>query len=394
MPFPARNRGGQPVRISVLVRDLDRMTRKFRDGIFRYAKGRGWMVVTVECGDRYGKCFNLNSLSDERSAEAGFRMRDSDGCIFICGGRDGILTGIRRRKIPVVFLDRRRVRQNEICVTDDSESVARAAARELLSLGFEDFAYAPWPEWVDWDWPVIRGRAFSQEIRRGGGRFHQYAKGGLSDWLAALPKPCGVFAANDFVAGKVVSICEGLGIRVPDEIAVVGVDNDPQICENATTSITSVEQDVEHGGYIAAQALDSLLRPGEVTCDERCYGVKGIIHRASTRPAGDVRVAKGLEHIRLHAAERLTPDSVAKVIGCSRNLADLRFKAAVGKTVHDEIVDARVALVKEHLRNPDRMLSAIPDFCGFASAVDMRRVFKAKTGMTPREWRRTNLPPL
>ena len=131
-----------------------------------------------------------------------------------------------------------------------------------------------------------------------------------------------------------------------------------------------------------------------MSCDERCYGVKGIVRRASTRLAGDVRVAKGLEYIRLHAAERLTPDSVAKVIGCSRNLADLRFKAIVGKTIHDEIVDARIALVKEHLRNPYRMLSAIPDFCGFASAVDMRRVFKLKTGMTPREWRTANLPSL
>ena len=347
--------------------------------------------MTVECDDRYEKCFNLASLSDDRSAETGFRVCDSDGCIFVGVGWDGLWGRIRKYKIPTVFLDHRRSRRNEICITDDSESVAQIAAQELMSLGFKDFAYVPWPESGEWDWSDIREKAFSRAIRRGGGRCHRCVRGRLSGWLAALPKPCGIFAANDFVAGKVISVCEGLGLNVPDEIAVLGVDNDPQICENAKTSITSIEQDIEQGGYLAAQALDSLMRPGAVSCRERRYRVKGIVRRASTRLSGDMRVAKGLEYIRLHAAERLTPDLVAAALGCSRNLADLRFKAAVGKTVHDEIVDARIALVKDHLRNPDRMLSAIPDFCGFASAVDMRRVFKAKTGMTPREWRKATL---
>lgn len=375
------------MKISVIVNSLDWMPRKFRDGIFRYAKGRDWEIRTVEFDDRTATCFNLASLSDDHSAEDGFRISDSDGCIFICGGVDYLLKGIRGRRIPIVFLDRSRLRANEACVLGDSSEIARTAAKELLALGFGDYAYAPWPDRVIWS--DVRGAAFEKAICAAGRRFHRLGRGNLSDELDRLPKPCGIFAANDFVANKVVSLCHAQEIAIPSRIAVLGVDNDPQICENARTSISSVEQDIELGGYRAAEVLDGLMQGRDCARTDVTYGVRQVERRASTRLVrnSDRRVLAGLEFIRRHATERITPADVATALGCSRNLADLLFKASVGHTVHAEIVRMRVERVKAHLLQPNRDLSAIHDFCGFASAADMRRVFKASTGLTPSQWR-------
>ena len=182
---------------------------------------------------------------------------------------------------------------------------------------------------------------------------------------------------------------------VPEEIAVIGVDDDEQLCENAATSISSIRTDHEKSGYLAAELLAKCLsHRGAGKVGSMTFGTVGVHRRASTRhlTTQDVRVQRALEFIRRHVSERITVPDVVCEMGCSRRFADLRFREIVGHTILDEIRSVRMDCVKELLQKPDQSLSAIPDICGYVSLPALCREFKKLTGSTLRKWKKDNVP--
>jgi LacI family transcriptional regulator len=278
-------------------------------------------------------------------------------------------------------------------VYSDAASIARAAARELMASGIDDFAFIPYPE--DARWNQRRGEEFARIVRQNGKRFHLLENvpwtklvQSLAEQLKRLPRPCGVLAVNDDVAREALVACEAAGIDVPGDIAVVGVDNDVEICENTSVTLSSVAIDYLASGRLAAQLLaDRMAHPASKP-SSRTFGVWTLVRRASTRRCHDRRISAALEKIRREACSKVTSAQVAQAMGVSRRHADLLFTATVGHPIFEEIRAVRIARVKEMLANPRQELAALPDFCGYGSLAELCRDFRRATGMTMSDWRK------
>lgn len=295
-------------------------------------------------------------------------------------------------RLPLVYSNRNMssLDGSTPCVGSDSYAIAEIAFRELFSRDCAAYAYLEW--FLPTSWSVERGEAFERLVRSADSRFFRHrmpeVKDGappaeLSEWLVGLPKPCGIFAVNDRVGCCAVSSAVKAGVSVPHDVAVVGVDNEVRQCEASPVPLTSIPQDNEGGGWMAAQLLDDLMAGRPVRLAQ--MRVLDIVRRASSHCPLDRRVERAVEFIRNHAFERIGTDDVVAVMGCSRSLAYLLFKKMTGHSILHELHSVRLTKAKELLRSgmPSGVVS---DMCGFASPVDFRRRFKMQTGMTPKQW--------
>jgi len=394
------------------------INRRSFDGLYSTARGKGWNVQTVE----YDSAAGMMSLSAGKAGCAIdvpelLKFWKPDGCIVELGVGQTRLKPDEFDRVPAVFLEWHpsMAPHGAACVYCDSEAIAACAARELLSLGVAHYGFVPFTiappkrekgaERTASDeiyWSRERRECFEKLVRMNGwpvecypgkmsGEYAAKPDASLVRWVDRLPKPCGVFAANDAVARKVICACQTAGVAIPDDLSIVGVDDWLELCENTEPTLSSVRPNNESSGRIAAELLSEMMSKGLKRAKSRTFGVIGLTRRQSTmrRPGMDPRVLKALEHIRCHACERLAPSDVFAVMGCSRSLANLRFREEVGHTILDEIHAVRIEKVKELLTRSDRNVATIPDFCGYASLADLRRVFKQRVGCTLGEYRRS-----
>ena len=281
----------------------------------------------------------------------------------------------------------------------DQRDVARAAADLLTRKGLVHFAYVPAP--IDDDELNERERAFCRTLLRKGfdvnvynthsAVTHRWANeiSALSDWLAALPKPCGVMAVFDQRAKHVIDACRLSGIAVPEQVQVIGVDNEEFICEQTMPSLSSVLPDFEGLGYRAAEQLDKVLRRPTARTVTLKAKVKGVVERLSTADSrGAARcVALAREFIRQHAATSISVADIIRSSHTSERLLQRHFRAICGKSVRDELIESRLNLVKEHLRSTRIPIKHIGDFCGFPSTKHLMDLFKRRFGLTMSAYR-------
>ena len=208
--------------------------------------------------------------------------------------------------------------------------------------------------------------------------------------LTDLPHPLAVFAVRDRAAFKVLGICRRARIAIPDEAAVLGVDNDELFCNSLKPPLSSLLPDHEQVGFLAARELERLMRHGggrEVVLSE---SVKRVVLRESTRiipPAARI-LAQALDYINEHATGDLRVSDVARRVGVSRRLLDLRFRQLHGETVLDAIVRARLDRIQRKLRDASTRVADVAADCGFSSPAAFTRFFTAHVGVSPTAWRR------
>ena len=174
-------------------------------------------------------------------------------------------------------------------------------------------------------------------------------------------------------------------------MALIGVDDVSYVCENSRPTLSSIRQDFGLAGRTAAALLQDMMDHPRRTWAPRPYAGGIVVRRESTSfvKGGDRLVLAAVEFIRRHACEGIGPLDVVAELGCSRRLADLRFTRATGHTILDEIHAVRLERARELLRNPRIDYASLPDFCGYNSLVDLRRVFRKRTGMTMGEYRKS-----
>ena len=367
-------------------------------GIQAHAHEAGWRLQTIEYVRRRASRYSLSRSPTGESVADLIDFWHPSGIIVHClhppvGFRQDDFPGL-----PVVFLDRTpdTLPEGTACVHCDPESVTRTAALELMQPGFNDFAFVPW--FHDQAWSRWRGDVFARLVAMNGKRLHVFRhpanaadKRHLADylapWVASLPKPCGVFAVNDQIAEGVLAACLMEGIAVPDEIAVVGVDDNVGVCENTNPTLSSVGLDFEGGGRAACALLGKLMAGRTPSPAVRLFGALRLTRRESSLSLSvpDAAVRKALEFIRLHACEGIGPRDVVRAMGISRTQADLRFRAAVRHTLLDEVHLVRLAHAKE-LVACGVAPAAIADMCGYSSLADLQRVFRRRVGKTMRAW--------
>ena len=291
-------------------------------------------------------------------------------------------------KTPVVYLDRTpRTKGNFLDVIQDYAENGRTAARELLQPEIADYAFVGYKNPTAWS--QMRGDAFAKAIRLQGRSCHVFptATDGdrtrqLETWLRNLPKPVGLFAANDRTAHEVHSLCTRNSIRIPDDVSILGIDNIASICESVTPKISSVLSDFEQSGWMCADLLMKRLANPRLRKAVRLYPSLGVVRRASTdlRSGYDSRTLFAVNVIRARACEGLTVDDIAAEMGCSRRMAELKFRQTTGRTIKDLITETRLARAQVLIRDRDIPISDVARSCGYSTENALRIAFVKRFG--------------
>ena len=287
-----------------------------------------------------------------------------------------------------------------VFIWNDNADIGRRAADHLLEGGnFASFGFVNAFIWQGL-WSEARGAAFRQALAAAGHSPASYPlrddcgspkdAAALRNWIKALPKPAAVLAAADWRAVQVFDACQAAGFRVPGQVSLMGVDNNDFDCFGIVPSLSSVQPDYEGIGYRAAAELDALMADDRRATHARItIPARALIVRGTTKPIppATVLVRQGLAYIRAHACERITPSDVARQLGVSRRLAELRFSQICGKTVRAAIEEERLERVRRLLLRTDHPLSHIAEQTGFLAVSHLSSLFKKRFGTSPLAWR-------
>jgi LacI family transcriptional regulator len=311
-----------------------------------------------------------------------------------------IAAALRRTRLPVVDVSAERFSSEFSRVSIDNGAVARLAAEHLATKGFLDFAYCGDRRFL---WSRQRGVEFRRCLAEKGRRCVDFgepagtAKPGsdaeiraIARWLKGLPKPVGVFACYDGRALQVLEACQLLGLHVPDQVAVLGVDNDELVCDLANPPLSSVQPNARRSGYEAA-ALLARLMGGEKKAVAPTHQVQPVrvVERQSTDvvAVADVKVAAALKFIRLHACEGMDVGDVLRAVPMSRTRLEQKFKALLGHSPHRQLVQQRIARAKHLLAESKIAISEVAEQAGFDNASYLSVAFRRETGLSPFAYR-------
>ena len=369
--------------------------RNIVHGVMRYAAARPDWEITVCTGHpsereeavRIGRPDGIISgFTDEPANPIPVRYRTTTPTVFTCARPF--------EKMTAPFLE----------LEMDDIAIGRTAAEALLRTHVKSFGFLglrqPMP------WAKVRLDRFRRTIQRAGFKVSAFTplrgesvdvdaeRSAIADWLRSLKKPCGIFAVNDRRAKFLLEACRACGIPVPDQIKVIGVDNDEIVCECARPTLTSVAPDFVKAGFAAAEALDRLM-DGRRTARHLTVGVRGIVERlsASDLSGSSSRVSRALELIRQKATVGVTVPMIAQAVGCSTRLLEKDFKKTIGHSIVDELNRIRLAKVQELLQNTSMDESAVAVASGFGSGAYLRNLFRQRFSLTMRVWRQQHTKP-
>lgn len=294
-------------------------------------------------------------------------------------------------------------------VDTDNDRIAGMAFEHLCERGLRHFAYCGLRPGVHTRWSVDRGDRFEAHVAAAGhtcarwtmpesGATSDESQRGLCRWLAELPKPVGILACADEYAAEVIEACRSAGLRVPFDVAVVGVDNDELTCELTVPPLTSVAQAAGRIGYEAARLLDRSLarecrgaRPnGQRVPRSTFVPPTTVVARGSTQTiaVADPTIAQMLEMVRAGACDGLTIADLIDVAGLPRWKLEKRFKDVVGHSIHEDIVRVRLAEARRLIQTTSLPLKSVARRSGFRTVAYMTTIFGRRFGITPARFRR------
>ncbi len=285
----------------------------------------------------------------------------------------------------------------------DDDAIARMAADHLLSQGYTRLAYVGMPRSRYYLWSETRARSFKQRAREVKTPCSLYAGRHLStrnwnelqldlkEWLRSLKKPVGIMAANDARAMHVLKACFAMGIRVPEDVAVIGVDNDELMCELTEPAISSIEQGAWNVGYHAAELLNRLMSGKKVLRVVNHVPPERVVCRGSTDYLAikDPEVAAAVRFIRKNAGEHLRVSHVLDMASVSHTTLGERFKKTMHRTIHEEIQEAKLARARQLIMAGNLALKQVAAEAGFAHVQHMTNLFRKRLGQTPSEFQRS-----
>lgn len=320
---------------------------------------------------------------------------------------DALTQHIRRMRVPIVDLYPDGKNDDIPGVTSDPESLVRMATDHFLERGFNNLAYCGFSNVA---FSEDRGACFVKHLadrglhgsvfsypamRRAGGlaavetHAMQYADR-LVEWLQRQPKPLALLVCNDVRGQQVLTACGEAGIAVPDQVAVLGMDNDDVLCELCDPPLSSIDLNVEQMGHHAAAMLDRMIRGEAPSPGHILMPAHGIAVRRSTDVlAIDNRdAAEAIRFVREHACQGISIDDMMQHMSVSRSTLERWFEKYLGRSPTLEILRVQVQRVQELLRTTNLTLSEIARLAGFTHVESMQRIFKRTVGQTPGQYRR------
>jgi LacI family transcriptional regulator len=304
------------------------------------------------------------------------------------------------RGLPVVNVTGTTTHAQWPRVDTDNEAVCSLAAGHLIDRGYRSFAFCgmPYYEWSRW-----RKDYFAAELARQGFCCEHLDLSSLTSekvatdkerrtlcqWLARLPKPVGILACNDHCGRIVLEACDHSQFAVPDEIGVIGVDNDDVECELCCPPLSSIEPNQERIGFMAGETLAQLLCGVRSMSREILIKPTTLVGRRSTDAAAvrDPIVAEALRFLRAYACKDIHAPDIARHLNVSRRYLEQRFRKSVGRSLHTEIQRLRLEMAQRLLGETDWKLQMIAERSGFKQAAHLSALFYEKLGLRPGQYR-------
>ena len=381
----------QPLEIVVTCSTAQKARRDKLAGICRVARKYGWRLHIVD-GHPYSPTLNEVLAKIEPD---GFILESPSAAVL----PESAIRSEALARVPHVFMDADPALGERDNVLLDFASVAKCAADCLVPLGCASYAYVGVPDRPFWC--LLREAAFIRELRARGiaaksfrgnpspGRTRRNAAA-LRAFLRGLPKPCAVFAAFDAIARETADACAAAGLRVPDDVVVLGCDDDPIVCENNYPTISSVLPDWHRCGEIAAELLWRRIERKSARGVALKYGAIRVSVRDSTRllPVRSAEVGRALGFIAENARSGISAADVAVATGMPLRTMEYRFRRELGKSPSDAIADIRLEAVQRMLLNPDVRIGAIAQMCGYRSDIALKAAFRRHFGCSMSGWRR------
>ena len=358
------------------------------NGIMRYLKraNLGWHIQL----DRLSPSIFRPTIGERTHFDGAIL----DGCCSTA-----LLRAYAATKMPLVAIDWRHPeigarRQRFVLINADNAAIGRQAADTLFDVSnFASFACLPLPH--NSSWSFERQKAF---VRRLGVRHIDVRildpLTPLGPQLRALPKPTAVFAVNDDIGALALQACAQENLTAPDDLSILGVDNEEFTCRHTIPPLASIQPDFEQAGFLAAKALHGLLERHS-THNRLTYSIRGLASRESMGPARSAGrlVARAMELIKDPKTHVTDIESLARQLGVSRRLLDLRFREIRSQTMLEAITDIRMERACSLLRSTNLSISEICAASGLGSGTYPMRAFRRRFGMTMGDYRKSS-PPL
>jgi len=285
-------------------------------------------------------------------------------------------------------------------ITGLYKKTGQMAAAYFIEKGFTNFAFYGFDNIV---WSRERCEGYCEKAKDFGFNVHiyqhqkeetpplwSYKESSLSDWLKGLPKPIAIMTCDDNQGQHVTEACKAVGIDVPEQVSVLGVDNDLSICNLSDPPLSSISLNTEKAGFETAQLLSKMIANKDFKFTDIYVEPLQIITRRSTDflAVDDKEVSKALHFIYYNFKELILVDDVVNATALSRRVLEKRFQSVLKRSILDEINTLRIKQVKQLLIETDLSVTEISDFCGYTDIKNLSRYFRRHEGVSPLEYRK------
>jgi LacI family transcriptional regulator len=342
--------------------------------------------------------FYYKKSGDNNGVLAMIKKWDADGVIM---RESADVERIREKGVPAVVCTYTREKiPGLVSLVGDCAGAGRLAAEHLLERGFKQFAYCGLENMY---WSRERGESFRQRVAKAGYEVHFYKQPALkkqrfreneqavmADWLKNLPKPIGLMTCADDRSQNIIEACKIAGLHVPEELAVIGVDNDELVCNLSNPPLSSVVLNAVKAGYEAAEMLHKLMNGEKDTDRVITAQATHVAARQSTDILAieDHEIANAVKFIRENAKREIQVGNVAEYVVLSQRALQQRFRKILGRTIHDEINRVRFGQICQLLLETRKSIGQIAIELGFSGDDHIARYFRKEKGISPCEYRR------
>jgi LacI family transcriptional regulator len=293
------------------------------------------------------------------------------------------------------------------CFFTNNKMIASMAADHLLNLGFRHFGYCGYANTAINSWSEERGKSFASHLQKRGFLCDVYidrqktlphwtgVQISLAKWLSALPKPVAIMAANDNRARHVLEASRSLNLRVPDDVAVIGVGNDELLCQTGRPPLSSVDPGAKRLGYEAAKLLDGMICGRKPRQRRFVVDPTEVVTRQSTDVVAidDPIVGKAVSFIQEHAYANIKVPKVVEAVAVSRSKLETRFNKALGYSIHTAIRQVQLERARKLISSTTLPLKEIAANVGFQTVQHMTVLFGRTFGRSPGRFRKLQLSP-
>jgi LacI family transcriptional regulator len=372
----------------ILLLELSRaMDRELARGISRYARLQSSSPWSFYSEDTKGRRASLPRLKHWGAhGIIAHNPTEENTKAIIDSGLPAIVRGIRIPGCPHI--------------SSDPLAASKMAADHFIERGFRAFAYCGYDST---EWSQIRKECFVENLQEFCDEIHCFKQPRsrnwyswekeqpiLAEWLKGLPKPISLFACNDDRARHVIEACKLANIYVPEEVAVLGVDNDEHVCELSNPPISSIAVNSERAGATAAKILDQMMTTGQPSEEEIVVSPTHIITRQSTNILAiqDPQIAMAINFIRRNSRQLIQVNDVVEATHLSRRALEKRFKTHLKRSILEEIHQTHISQIAQMLIETNLTISKIAHNAGYPSSKHLARSFRKVMGASPLEYRK------